>query len=85
MDTEALAQAAGIADPIERARELERLMKAAADFSAEAARIRRAAIAQARAQGLTTLQIADALGVSRGRIRQIPADETAGPAPEGEP
>lgn len=80
MDARALGEAASIADPIDRARALERLMTDSAGLSVEAARYRRDAIAQARAAGLTPQQIASAIGVSPGRVRQIPPDETAGPA-----
>lgn len=79
MDAQTLREAASIADPLERARALERLMADGAGLSVEAARYRRDAIAEARAAGLTPQQIGAALGVSPGRIRQIPADESAGP------
>jgi hypothetical protein len=79
MDAQTLREAASIADPLERARVLERLMADGAALSVEAARYRRDAIAQARAAGLTPQQIGAALGVSPGRIRQIPPDESAGP------
>jgi GntR family transcriptional regulator len=80
MDAAQLHQAASIKDPIERARALERLMTDSAGLSVEAARYRRDAIAEARAQGMTPQQIGAAIGVSPGRVRQIPPDETAGPA-----
>jgi GntR family transcriptional regulator len=79
MDARTLREAASIADPLERARALERLMADSAGLSVEAARYRRDAIAEARATGLTPQQIGAALGVSPGRIRQIPPDESAGP------
>lgn len=79
MDIRTLREAASIADPLERARALERLMADGAALSVEAARYRRDAIAEARVTGLTPQQIATALGVSPGRIRQIPPDESAGP------
>jgi GntR family transcriptional regulator len=77
MDARALREAAGIADPIRRARALEQLMTAGAALSVEAARYRRDAIAQARTDGLTPQQIGAALGVSPGRVRQIPPGEPA--------
>jgi hypothetical protein len=80
MNAQALREAASITDPIKRARALERLMTESAALSVEAARYRRDAIAEARAQGMTPQQIGAALGVSPGRVRQIPPDETAGPA-----
>jgi GntR family transcriptional regulator len=79
MDATALHEAASIANPIDRARALQQLMTDSAGLSVEAARYRRDAIAEARAQGLTPQQIGSALGVSPGRVRQIPPDETAGP------
>lgn len=72
MDLRTLREAASIADPIERARALEQLMTQSAALSTEAARYRRDAIAEARADGLTPQQIASALGVTPGRVRQIP-------------
>lgn len=72
MDPRTLREAASIADPIERARALEHLMTEGAALSTEAARYRRDAIAEARADGLTPQQIASALGVTPGRVRQIP-------------
>jgi GntR family transcriptional regulator len=80
MDAIALHQAASITDPIERARALERLMTDSAGLSTEAASYRRDAIAEARASGLTPQQIGAALGVSPGRVRQIPPDPAAAPA-----
>ena len=80
MDTQTLQQAASITDPIERARALEQLMTTSAALSTEAARYRRDAIAQARADGMTPQQIGAALGVTPGRVRQIPPDPDAGPA-----
>lgn len=86
MDARALHEAASITDPIKRARALQQLMTESGALSVEAARYRRDAIAEARAQGMTPQQIGAALGVSPGRVRQIPPDETAGPvakAPAG--
>jgi DNA-binding GntR family transcriptional regulator len=80
MDATTLHQAATIKDPIARARALERLMTDSAGLSVEAARYRRDAIAEARARGMTPQQIGAALGVTPGRVRQIPPDEKAGPA-----
>ena len=80
VDAQALNDAARITDPIERARALQQLMNESAGLSVEAARYRRDAIAEARALGLTPQQIGAAIGVSPGRVRQIPPDETARPA-----
>ncbi len=81
MDTRTLREVASIADPIERARALEQLMTESAALSTEAARYRRDAIAEARANGLTPSQIAGALGVSPGRVRQIPPSRDIGRPP----
>jgi len=75
-----LREIAGIADPLQRARALERLMNEGAALSVEAARYRRDAIAEARAAGLTPAQIASELGVSPGRVRQIPPSTESAPA-----
>lgn len=57
-------------------------MTEGAALSVEAAKYRRQAIAQARADGLTAPQIGAALGVSPGRVRQIPPQPAAkAPAP----
>lgn len=82
VDAETLRATAAIADPLERARALERLMTDGAALSVEAARYRRDAIAQARANGLTPQQIGAALGVSPGRVRQIPPSDQPARAPE---
>jgi DNA-binding GntR family transcriptional regulator len=74
MDMRTLREVAAIADPLERARALQRLMNESTGLSVEAARYRRDAIAEARAEGLTPPQIAAALGVSPGRVRQIPPE-----------
>ena len=79
MDVRTLREAASIADPLQRAKALDRVMADGAALSVEAARYRRDAIAQARADGLTPQQIAAAIGVSPGRVRQIPPDESVGP------
>src|SRR4051794_38095949 len=71
VDTRTLMEAASIADPIDRARALTRLMTEDQGLSEAAARYRRQAIADAREKGLTREQIASALGVSPPRITQI--------------
>lgn len=85
MDARTLQEVASIADPIERARALERLMTDSAALSVEAARYRRDAIAEARAAGLTPQQIGAALGVSPGRVRQIPPSDPAEPVAKAPP
>lgn len=71
MDPSALREAAGIADPVERARVLGRMMTEVQGLVTQAATFRRHAIAEARAAGLTVEQIAGGLGVSPGRISQM--------------
>jgi DNA-binding GntR family transcriptional regulator len=84
VDLAALRQATQVADPIERARALTRLMTDDSALVAEAARYRRQAIAEARDQGATLEQIATQLGVSPGRVSQIRkeslADDAKAPA-----
>ena len=78
-DSRTLREAASITDPINRALALQRLITDGAGLAIEACRYRRDAIAEARAQGYTSKQIADRLGVTPGRVRQIPADSKVGP------
>jgi GntR family transcriptional regulator len=66
-----LHEIATIEDPIERARALSHLMTEQQGLVEEAAKIRRAAIAQAREAGMTQDGIAKALGVSPGRVSQM--------------
>lgn len=82
MDTRSLHEAATIADPIERARALTRLMTEDLGLTDAAARYRRHAIAEARDEGLTREQIASALGVTPPRITQI-SKGPAAKAPDG--
>jgi GntR family transcriptional regulator len=79
MDSRTLREAASITDPIKRALALQRLITDGAGLAIEAGRYRRDAIAEARAQGATSEQIAERLGVTPGRVRQIPADSKVGP------
>ena len=81
MEPQTLRDAAAIADPIERARALTRLMTADQGLMELAARYRRQAIADAREQGKTREQIAAALGVTPPRITQI-SKGPAAKAPE---
>ena len=86
---------AAIADPVERARSISRAVADQQNLIAELARLRRAAIAEARAAGVRQDAIARSLGVSAGRVSQMTAagardivdavDGTEGPptAPEG--
>lgn len=65
------ATAIEIRDPIERARFLLRVIDEQQGVLAEAGRLRRAAIVEARDAGLTQEEIARALGVSPGRVSQM--------------
>lgn len=71
MDLRALREAAGIDDPVERARALTRLLTQDQALVTEAARYRRQAIAEARERGATLEQIAARLGVTPGRVSQM--------------
>lgn len=88
MDLRTLHDAARIADPVERARALTRLMTEDQGLVTEAARYRRHAIAEAREQGRTLEQIAGALGVTPGRVSQMgkgPAARAPEPSAEAAP
>lgn len=71
MDLRTLQEVAAIADPVERARALTRVMAQEQGLVEEAAKIRRAAIAEARDAGMTQEEIARALGVTPGRVSQM--------------
>lgn len=71
MDLRALHETAQIADPLERARALSRLMIQDQALTEQAARYRRHAISEARERGLTLEQIGAALGVTPGRVSQM--------------
>lgn len=81
MDPRTLQEAASIVDPVERARVLTRLMTEDQALLDAAARYRRQAIADARADGMSREQVAAALGVTPPRITQI-AKGPAAKAPE---
>lgn len=76
---EALRQLQQVSDPVERAKRATALL---ADYQAgvtEAARIRREAFEELRAQGMSQTEIAQAVGLTRGRIGQL---AKSGPPPE---
>jgi transcriptional regulator with XRE-family HTH domain len=81
MDPRTLQEAASLADPVERARVLTRMMTEDQALLDAAARYRRQAIADAREHGMSREQIAAALGVTPPRITQIAKGPTA-KAPE---
>ena len=71
MDLRSLREAAGITDPVERARALTNLMTEDQALTDAAARYRRQAIADAREEGVSREQIATALGVTPPRVTQL--------------
>jgi GntR family transcriptional regulator len=71
MDLRTLQEAGQITDPVERARVVSRLLTETQGLVAEAAKIRRHAIAQAIDAGLTQDEIAKKLGVTPGRVSQM--------------
>src|SRR5215204_3043527 len=86
MDARTLREATALPDPLERARVLTRLMTEEQGLTDAAARYRRQAIAEARAQGISREQIAAALGVTPPRITQIAKGSTAkAPEPPADP
>ncbi|HEY3682907.1 MAG TPA: sigma-70 family RNA polymerase sigma factor [Streptosporangiaceae bacterium] len=71
---------AGIDDPYELLRVTTARLQTAQEEVTELSRLRRRLVQDLHAQGLSYAQIADAAGLSRGRIHQI---RHTGPAPEG--
>ncbi|MFG3051401.1 sigma-70 family RNA polymerase sigma factor [Kitasatospora sp. NPDC048239] len=76
---EELERVANVAVPIERAKAAISLMADYQNRVVELSRVRREAIEEASASGLSQTEIAALLGVSRGRVGQL---ASAGPAPE---
>ncbi|MFF2805770.1 sigma factor-like helix-turn-helix DNA-binding protein [Streptomyces sp. NPDC058000] len=68
-----------IAAPVERAKAAIALMATYQGWVLELSRVRREAIEEAQASGMTQAEIAAQLGVSRGRVGQL---ASAGPPPE---
>jgi hypothetical protein len=66
-----LEQIKAIADPAARAKRAGELLNAHQGYVNQLASIRREAIAELRATGLSYAQVGEALGVSRGRIAQL--------------
>ncbi|MFB9680581.1 GntR family transcriptional regulator [Streptosporangium vulgare] len=71
MDLETLRGVSELSDPIERARVLSRLIAEEQGLVAEAAKMRRQAIAEARDSGMSLEDVGTRLGVSPGRISQM--------------
>jgi hypothetical protein len=74
-----MERVSGIADPVDRAKAAIDLMARYQSRVNELSRIRREAIEEAQAAGMTQAEIATRLGVSRGRVGQL---ASAGPPPE---
>lgn len=74
-----MERVAGIAEPVDRAKAAIDLMATYQGWVLELSRIRREAIEEAQASGMTQAEIATRLGVSRGRVGQL---VSAGPPPE---
>ncbi|WP_440102095.1 GntR family transcriptional regulator [Streptosporangium sp. H16] len=70
MDLETLRDVSGLSDPVERARVLSRLITEEQGLLAEAAKMRRQAIAEARDSGMSLEDIGTSLGVSPGRVSE---------------
>ncbi|MGW0121247.1 sigma-70 region 4 domain-containing protein [Streptomyces sp. NPDC003327] len=74
-----MEKVAGVADPVDRAKAAIDLMARYQSHVNELSRVRREAIEEAQAMGMTQAEIAKRLGVSRGRVGQL---ASAGPPPE---
>lgn len=81
MDQRKLRDVAAISDPIERIRAVGKLMAEEQGAITELSSIRRHAVAEARDDGMTLADIADALGVSPGRVSQYARQGDAAKAP----
>jgi hypothetical protein len=76
-----VSRIAAIRDPFELLREATSQLSAAQEQVTELSRLRRRTIQELHERGMSYAQIAEAAGLSRGRIHQI---RHGGPAPEGE-
>lgn len=74
-----MKRVADIGEPVSRAKAAIDLMATYQGWVLELSRIRREAIEEAQASGMTQAEIASRLGVSRGRVGQL---ASAGPPPE---
>jgi hypothetical protein len=74
-----MKRVADIGEPVNRAKAAIDLMATYQGWVLELSRIRREAIEEAQASGMTQAEIASRLGVSRGRVGQL---ASAGPPPE---
>ncbi|MEV4261265.1 helix-turn-helix domain-containing protein [Kribbella sp. NPDC049584] len=80
MSDDEVARIAAIADPAARLRAATEGLSVAQQTMTELARLRRALVQDLHKQGWSYAQIADAAGLSRGRIHQV---RHQGPMPEG--
>jgi transposase len=71
MAADAFEQVRQVADPAERARRATELLAVYQQRSVELARLRREAIDQLQAEGLSYAEVAARLGLSKGRVGQI--------------
>ena len=80
MTTDEVARVASISDRIERLRAATEGVSAAQRTMTELARLRRGLVQEMHDEGWTFAEIAEAAGLSRGRVHQV---RHQGPAPEG--
>ena len=64
-------------EPTERVKRTTELLAEIGEFSAKLAEIRRQSIARLRASGMTQAEVADAIGMKRGRVAQITKEESS--------
>ncbi|MEU4409674.1 UTRA domain-containing protein [Streptosporangium sp. NPDC023963] len=77
MDLETLRDVSGLSDPVERARVLSRLITEEQGLLAEAAKMRRQAIAEVLDSGMSLEDVGTRLGVSPGHVSQMGKGPTA--------
>ncbi len=80
MSTDEVARVASIEDRVERLRAATEGVSTAQRTMTELARLRRALVQELHDEGWTFAEIAEAAGLSRGRVHQV---RHQGPAPEG--
>jgi DNA-directed RNA polymerase specialized sigma24 family protein len=77
MSDDTMDEVRGLADPAARARRATELLALYARHSAELGRLRREAIDELHASGLSYAEVAMAVGISKGRVGQIKQAPTA--------
>src|SRR6266542_6112942 len=80
MSTDEVARVAAIEDRVQRLRAATEGVSTAQRTMTELARLRRALVQELHEEGWTFAEIAEAAGLSRGRVHQV---RHQGPAPEG--